>query len=30
VVKAQQAVYDRTVWVLRDYLGIAGIRAQVA
>ena len=30
VVKAQQAVYDRTVWVLRDYLGIAGIRKQVA
>jgi len=30
VVKAQQAVYDRTVWVLRDYLGIAGIRVRVA
>jgi fructose-bisphosphate aldolase class II len=30
VVKAQQVVYDRTVWVLRDYLGIAGIRAQLA
>lgn len=30
VAKAQQAVYDRTVWVLRDYLGIAGIRRQVA
>jgi fructose-bisphosphate aldolase class II len=30
VVKAQQAVYDRTVWVLRGYLGIAGIRAQLA
>lgn len=29
VVKAQQVVYDRTVWVLRDYLGIAGIREQV-
>jgi fructose-bisphosphate aldolase class II len=29
LVKAQQAVYDRTVWVLRDYLGIAGIRACV-
>jgi ketose-bisphosphate aldolase len=26
VTKAQQAVYERTVWVLRDYLGIAGIR----
>jgi len=30
VVKAQQATYDRTMWVLRDYLGIAGIRAQLA
>jgi fructose-bisphosphate aldolase, class II len=29
VIKAQQAVYDRTVWVLRDYLGIAGIRQKV-
>jgi fructose/tagatose bisphosphate aldolase len=24
VIKAQQAVYDRTTWVLRDFLGIAG------
>ncbi len=30
VAKAQQAVYERTVWVLRDYLGIAGIRERVA
>ena len=29
VAKAQQAVYERTVWVLKDYLGIAGIRKQV-
>jgi fructose-bisphosphate aldolase, class II len=26
VIKAQQAVYDRTTWVLRDFLGIAGSR----
>jgi len=30
VIKAQQAVYDRTVWVLQDYLEIKGIRAKVA
>jgi len=30
VVKVQQAVYDRTVWVLRGYLGIAGIQKHVA
>jgi fructose-bisphosphate aldolase, class II len=30
VSKAQQAVYERTTWVLRDYLGIAGIQKQVA
>jgi ketose-bisphosphate aldolase len=29
VSKAQQAVYERTVWVVRDYLEIAGIRQQV-
>lgn len=27
--QAQQAVYDRTVWVLRDYLAIAGMRSVV-
>ena len=26
MIKAQQAVYDRTTWVLRDFLGIAGSR----
>ena len=30
VSKAQAAVYDRTVQLIRDYFGIAGIRAQVA
>jgi fructose-bisphosphate aldolase class II len=30
VVQAQQATYDRTVWLLRDYFGIAGVRAKVA
>ena len=30
VAKAQAAVYDRTVQLIRDYFGIAGIRAQVA
>jgi ketose-bisphosphate aldolase len=30
VAKAQNAVYDRTVQLIRDYFGIAGIRAQVA
>ncbi len=25
VVKAQQAVYERTTWILKEYLGIAGI-----
>jgi ketose-bisphosphate aldolase len=29
VVKAQQAVYDRTVWVLRDFLGISGSREKI-
>jgi fructose-bisphosphate aldolase class II len=29
VAKAQNAVYDRTVQLIRDYFGIAGIRAQV-
>ncbi|NTU64755.1 MAG: class II fructose-bisphosphate aldolase, partial [Chloroflexi bacterium] len=29
VVKAQQAVYERTMWILKEYLGIAGIRAKV-
>ena len=28
--KAQNAVYDRTVQLIRDYFGIAGIRARVA
>jgi len=27
--KAQNAVYDRTVQLIRDYFGIAGMRAQV-
>lgn len=27
--KAQQAVYERTVWVLRDFLGISGMRSQL-
>jgi len=27
---AQQAVYERTGWLLREYFGIAGIRAKVA
>ena len=26
VAKAQQAVYERTLWILKEYLGIAGIR----
>lgn len=30
VAKAQEAVYARTTWLLKEYLGIAGIRAQVA
>lgn len=29
VVQAQQAVYDRTCWVLRDFLQIAGTRRQI-
>jgi fructose-bisphosphate aldolase class II len=29
VAKAQDACYDRTCWVLRDYFGIAGDRAQL-
>jgi ketose-bisphosphate aldolase len=30
IAKAQQAVYERTTWILKEYLGIAGIRAKVA
>ena len=30
VAKAQQAVYERTMWILKEYLGIVGIRAKVA
>jgi len=30
VARAQDAVYERTVWFLRDFLGIAGIQARVA
>jgi len=30
VLKAQNAVYERTVWIVRDYLGNRGIRSQVA
>lgn len=30
VATAQQAVYDRTTWLIRDYFGWAGIRATVA
>jgi len=30
VPEAQQAVYERTGWLLRDYFAIAGIRAKVA
>jgi ketose-bisphosphate aldolase len=26
VAKAQQAVYERTLWILKEYLGIAGVR----
>jgi ketose-bisphosphate aldolase len=26
---AQEAVYERTVWLLRDYLGVAGVRSQL-
>ena len=29
IAKAQQAVYERTMWVLKDYLGIAGVRKKV-
>jgi ketose-bisphosphate aldolase len=29
VTKAQQAVYDRTLWILKEYLGIAGARKRV-
>ena len=29
VAKAQDACYDRTCWVIRDYLGIAGDRSQL-
>lgn len=30
VAAAQAAVYERTVWVIRDYLGMAGTRGRVA
>jgi ketose-bisphosphate aldolase len=30
VAKAQEAVYERTVYVLRDFLGVAGKRTQLA
>jgi fructose/tagatose bisphosphate aldolase len=30
IAKAQEAVYTRTTWLLKEYLGIAGIRARVA
>jgi len=30
IARAQQAVYERTRWVLRDFLGIAGSRERVA
>ncbi len=30
VAQAQQAVYERTAWVLRDFLGIHGLRARLA
>ena len=29
VAKAQQAVYERTMWILKEYLGIAGVRQTV-
>jgi fructose-bisphosphate aldolase, class II len=29
IAQAQQAVYDRTRWVVQDFLGMAGIRAKV-
>ena len=29
IAKAQQAVYERTTWILKEYLGIAGIRKTV-
>jgi ketose-bisphosphate aldolase len=29
IAKAQQAVYERTTWILKEYLGIAGIREQL-
>jgi fructose-bisphosphate aldolase class II len=29
VLKAQQAVYERTAWVLRDFLGISGMRVKL-
>jgi fructose/tagatose bisphosphate aldolase len=29
VAKAQQAVYDRATWVLRDFLGVAGEREKI-
>jgi fructose-bisphosphate aldolase, class II len=30
IAKAQDAVYERTVWIMRDYLCISGINARVA
>ncbi len=30
ITRAQQAVYERALWILKEYLGIAGIRAKVA
>ena len=30
IARAQQAVYERTRWVIHDFLGIAGIRGKVA
>ena len=29
VARAQEAVYDRTVWLLRDYLQISGLRGKI-
>jgi len=30
IVRAQQAIYERTCWVIHDFLGMAGSRARVA
>jgi hypothetical protein len=30
IARAQQAVYERTRWVIQDFLGIAGIHDKVA